>query len=324
MSAPAAAVTRAGERGFALLAVLLVLALLGVVGTEFAFSMRLEASMVRSYQDRIVARNLAEAGVEQAIREILSEAALAGEPNDEPLTFFRTALDPLPRLPRQDVALGRGRFSYRISDEEARLDVNKAPADRIDRLLAVLGYEKRVRDTIVDSLQDWQDADENHRLNGAESEDTYLKLPVPYRSRNGPLEDIRELLQIHGMTPEIYYGHDRVPGLRDYVTVNGADQVNINTASEVVLRALGLSDAEVSEIVQSRRVVPYTTVDRFGGRGLGTATHTFRVEAEGVVAGEPRAWVMAIVRKEAAGTGRDVEVLGWDPDAQAPAERPSG
>jgi len=74
------------------------------------------------------------------------------------------------------------------------------------------------------------DADEDHRLNGAESEDTYLRLPVPYRSRNGPLEDIRELLQIHGVTPEIYYGHDQSLPLRDFVTVHGSPQININTA----------------------------------------------------------------------------------------------
>ena len=65
-----------GDGGFALLAVLLVLTLLGVIGTEFAYSMRLEASMVRSYRDGVIALNLAEAGVQQAIREILTQAAI--------------------------------------------------------------------------------------------------------------------------------------------------------------------------------------------------------------------------------------------------------
>src|SRR5439155_9060 len=194
-------------------------------------SMRLEASMVRSYRDGVIALNLAEAGVQQAIREILTQSALVGTPDDEPLTVYRTALDRLPRLPREAAPLGPGQFSYRITDEESRIDLNLSRPDRVDRLLTVLGMEKQVRDAVVESLQDWQDADEDHRLNGAESEDTYLKLPVPYRSRNGPLEDIRELLQIHGVTPEIYYGHDRTPPLRDFVTVHGSPQININTAS---------------------------------------------------------------------------------------------
>ena len=43
------------ECGFALLVVMLVLALLGVVVTELAVSMRLEASSVRSYKDGVLA-----------------------------------------------------------------------------------------------------------------------------------------------------------------------------------------------------------------------------------------------------------------------------
>ncbi len=313
----------AGERGFALLAVLLVLALLGVIGTEFAYSMRLEASMVRSYRDGVIATNLAEAGVEQAIREILTQATLVGNPDDGPLTFYRTVLDPLPRLPRETVPLGSGQFSYRITDEESRLDLNHSSPDRIDRLLTVLEVEKADRDSIVDSLQDWRDPDEDHRLNGAESEDTYLKLAVPYRSRNRDLEDIRELLQIHGVTPEIYHGHDRIPPLRDFVTVDGSAQVNINTAPEAVLRAFGLSDAEVSEIVQSRRAVPYAVVPgKFAGRGFSTTTQTFRIEAEGLLAGQPLAGVTAIVRRQPDGQDHDFTVLAWYPHPPEPTRKP--
>ncbi len=297
------------------------MALLGVIGAEFAFSMRLEASMVRSYKENVIASHLAEAGVEQAIREILTRATLVGYPNGEPLTFFRTVAEPLPRLPRQVVPLGAGQFSYRITDEESLIDLNRVRPERLDRLLTVLGVEKRERDTIVDSLQDWQDPNEEHRLNGAESEDTYLKLPVPYRSRNGQVENLAELLQIHGVTPDIYFGRDHGPALRDHVTVHGTAQVNINTASEIVLRALGLSDAEVSEIVQSRRIAPYPAVPaRLGGRGLGVTTRTFRIEAEGLVGGVPRAWATATVRKGTGG-GADPEttVLAWntDPDVRA-------
>ena len=57
------------ERGFALLIVLLVLALVAVVGAEFAYSMRLEASAVRAYKNGIIGSHLAETALEQAIRE---------------------------------------------------------------------------------------------------------------------------------------------------------------------------------------------------------------------------------------------------------------
>jgi len=307
------------ERGFALLAVTLVLALLAVTVGEFAFSMRLEATMVRSYREEVIGRHLAEAAVQQAIREILTDSQVVGLADDA-LTFFRLPARALPRLPRSGVPLGRGTFSYRITDEEARINLNTAPPDHVDRLLMVLSVDKQARDIINDSLQDWKDANELRRANGAESED-YLRLPVPYRARNANLEDAAELLQIRGVTPELYYGRDGAPGLAELVTVRGSGLVNINTAAPTVLRALGLSDAEVDEIIQARAVTPYPSVPaRFTGRGLSVSTRTFRVEAEGFVNGERTARVVAIVQKatDPSGQPRGVIVL-WNP---TPGGRP--
>jgi general secretion pathway protein K len=192
------------ERGFALLAVILVMTLLAVVVTEFAFSMRLEASMVRAYRDGVLARNLAEAGIQQAIREILSDANVHGLDESGQVAFYTvpagsTALKALPLLERTQVPLGAGAFSYRISDEEGRLNINGGAADRMQRLLTAIGVDKIERDSIVDAIEDWRDANDTTRANGAESDD-YLKLPVPYRARNGNFQDTDELLQVKGIT----------------------------------------------------------------------------------------------------------------------------
>ncbi len=306
------------ERGFALVAVVLVLALLGIVVAEFAFSMRLEATMVRSFKEDVIGLHLAEAAVEQAIREILTDAPLQGFQGEEaPLTFFKSPTQPLPRLPRSEVRLGPGQFAYRITDEEGRLNLNTAPPERVDRLLLSLGLDKQVRDTINDSLQDWKDPDDIPRLNGAESEDTYLRLPVPYRARNGPLQDVAELLQIKGVTPALYYGNAGQPGLAELVTVHGTGQVNINTAPEPVLKALGLSEAEVSEIVQSRRLAPYALVPpRFAARGLSVSSRTYRIEAAGwVEGGQTRVRAVGIIQRGAeAGTGQPrALIISWNP-----------
>src|SRR5262249_54437331 len=158
----------------------------------------------------------------------------------------------LPRLVRTKAPLGAGAFSYRITDEEARLNLNTSPPDRVDRLLQGLGVDKRDRDVIVDSIQDWRDANDEHRANGAESEDYYLKLPVPYRAHNANIDSVQELLQIRGITPRIFNGYDRTPGLVDLVTVKSpGSTVNINTADAPVLRALGLSEADISMVTQT-------------------------------------------------------------------------
>ena len=308
------------QRGFALLAVSLVLAVLGVVVTEFAFAMRLETSMVRAYKEGILARNLAEAGVQQAIREILTEnTTVHGIDEDGQVVFCRTAQagatpQRLPALVRSRVALGQGDFSYRITDEEGRVNINGGP-QRVSRLLQALGLDRSVRDQIVDGIEDWRDANDTHRANGAESEDTYAKLPLPYRARNGNFQDAAELLQVKGVTPELYEGTAAQPGLADLVTVRGAGRININTAPRPVLEAAGLSTAEINDIMQGRASNPCGTLGRFGGRGqLGTGSQTFRIESEGWLGGRPKARVLAIVQKtgsRAAGTTPSVLVYTW-------------
>jgi general secretion pathway protein K len=301
---------RRDERGFALIVVLLVMALVGVIGAEFAYSMRLEAAAVRAYKAGIIGAHLAEAGLAQATREIVAESAFVSLDEKGLLTFYDNNRLALPHLPREKVELAGGRFSYRIMDEEARININNSPPDRIERLLVKLGLERTVRDVIGDSLQDWRDSNEEHRLNGAES-DYYLALPVPYRSRNANLESVAELLQIRGVTPEIYAGTEGKPGLADFVSVKAAGPVNVNTASPAVFVALGLSDAEITQILQTRAITPYNQVPgQFGARGLGVSTRTFRVEAEGIVDARVAARLTAVIQKRP-GTPPSVAILAW-------------
>lgn len=310
------------QRGFALLAVTLVLALLGVAVTEFAFSMRLEAAMVRSYKETVLARHLAEAGIQQGIRELLSDAAVHGLDEDGQVVFYQVAPGggatpkKLPELPRSHVRLGSGEFSYRITDEEARLNLNLGLPARLGNLLTALGVDKVQRDAISDSIEDWRDANDTRRLNGAESDD-YLQLPLSYRARNGNPQDVAELLQVKGVTPELYYGSGDQPGLVDLVSVRGRGTVNLNTAPKLILQAVGLSEAEIDDIFQSRASNPYATVPaRYSGRRLSVGSATFRIEAEGLIGGEPRARVLAIVQRTLGpqtGAAPTLTVFSWRP-----------
>lgn len=297
------------ERGFALLAVLLVLAMMGVLGAEFAYSMRLEASAVRAYKDGIAAGHLAEAAIAQAMRELAGDWAFVIGDDDGELTFYSRERMALPRPARHDVELGPGHFSYRLRDEESLLNVNTAQPGRMEALLDALGVQRAQRDQIIDTIQDWRDPNDEHRLNGAESEDHYLKLDPPYRARNANLESINELLQLRGISPALFHGVAGRPGLADAVTVRTVGQVNLNTAGPLVLRALGLSDAEATTVIQTRRDTPYVTVPGpFAGRGFAVSTRTFRVVAEGIVHGRVAARITAVVRKQGP---TDVLVLEW-------------
>src|SRR5262245_18363683 len=170
------------QSGFALVAVTLLMALLGVVVTELAFSMRLEAAMVKSYRDGLLTRHLAEAGIQQAIRHVINDSTVHGLDEDGQVVFYRVAQTgatpkALPKLPRSHVLFGAGEFSYRISDEEGRLTLNARQPGAFERLLTAIDVDKQERDVIVDSIEDWRDPNDLARINGAES-DYYLQQPV--------------------------------------------------------------------------------------------------------------------------------------------------
>lgn len=288
------------QRGFALLAVMLVLALLGVIGAEFAYSMRLEASAVRAWKETVAGTHLAEAGIHQAVRELVRDWGFVTRCADQPLRFYKRDGTLMERLPFKNVPLGPGQFSYEMTDEEARVNVNTVTPDRLDRLLQRLGLEKQGRDTVIDSIQDWRDPNDEHRLNGAESDDYYLKLPVPYRARNANVTSVRELLQVRGITPALFDGGDGKRGLLDVMTVRTPGQININTADALVLHGWGLAEAEITDVEQERcRDRAFTVVPgRLAGRGLSANTRTFRIEAVGLMGGQVVAHARAVVQRQ--------------------------
>ena len=110
--------------------------------------------------------------------------------------------------------------------------------------------------TIIDSIKDWIDKDEDiiTGLNGAES-DYYQELDPPYECKNAPFDDLSEVRLVRGITPELFNGIAGAMGLGNYITVYGAAEannqkfsypgkVNINTAELPVLKVLLPSENE--------------------------------------------------------------------------------
>lgn len=320
------------DAGLALIVVLLILGLLLTIVAEFAQAMRLEAVTARNFRSIISETWLAEAAYERAIAEILPDA-LSSELDAGGMLVFRRARLGAPKLPeRLDLHLDPGRISYRLTDESARLNLNRATREVLDRFLQEASVEKSARDVIIDSIQDWRDPNEEHRLNGAES-DYYLSLPVPYRSKNADFDSVDELLQVRGVTRELLYGRPEAPGLAEYLTVFGTGAVNVNTASPVVLRALGFAPAEVDLLVGRRPYADLSSLPpglRRGNQRI--SSNTFRVEAwPGGSAPAGRLLTAVVERRGEAGQIQAVP-LAWrwsDAPPKAPAtpavpDRPAG
>ena len=69
----------------------------------------------------------------------------------------------------------------------------------------LMGVDAGDHDMMTASILDWIDPDDQTHIQGAES-DFYENLTPAYSAKNGPIDDISELLMIKGITPEIFWG----------------------------------------------------------------------------------------------------------------------
>jgi general secretion pathway protein K len=131
---------------------------------------------------------------------------------------------------------------YGLSDEERRIPLNSAPTEVLEQLLETTGG-MRVEDAqeAAAAIEDWRDPDTNQRPRGAEGF-YYHSLGQAYDCKDGPFENVEELLLVKGIEPEIYRR------IEPYVTVFGSGRVNMNTASLPVIRAFGVSDVGVDGV----------------------------------------------------------------------------
>jgi type II secretory pathway component PulK len=180
---------------------------------------------------------------------------------------------------QQNVQLGNGTFSWKITDLESKFNINSPEPvlqQVLPQALTLMGVDAGQATPIVNSILDWIDPDDQTRVEGAET-DYYQSQRPPYSAKNGPIDDISELLLIKGITPEIYYGiaatnyqpsyfdhqHNRfgqpaaMPaapvGLTNLFTPLSSGKVNINTASAEVLQMIPGVDAMIAEAIVGGR-----------------------------------------------------------------------
>jgi len=144
------------------------------------------------------------------------------------------------------------------------MNINTVTETTLRKVIGNLGLEGEKRDVVVDAILDWRDPDDLYRINGAEN-DYYQSLKEPYRSKNGDLDSIEELLLVRGVTPDLFYGRKRGNGgeegakisdvgLKDIFSIYASgEQIDINSASLPVLRgALGIPSEVGKAILKAR------------------------------------------------------------------------
>lgn len=243
------------DKGIALLLVLWIVVLLSMAALSLSLLTRTEALSTLSAKEEVEFKYLAEAGIRRGVMELMYRQA-----NPNPLTLpegfevfqcdGRAYTD----------AMGEGRYRLRITDESGKINLNMLNDDTgvlLKNLLMNGGVAEEQAAVIVDSVLDWKDKDDLHRLNGAE-DNYYQSLPKPYKARNDAFGSLEELVFVRGVTPAILRGDAERKGLMAYCTIfTKVSKVNLNTAPPEVLKAVpGMTDAMLERILQYRDLKP--------------------------------------------------------------------
>ena len=149
-----------------------------------------------------------------------------------------------------------------MKSETGWINLNRALDQLLKKVIKYFVEVGEQRDIIVDSILDWRDPDDFHRVNGAEN-DTYRSLPEPYDCKNADFDSVEELLLVRGMTPELFYGRKAksedgqetpVIGLKDVFTVFSTSvALDINLAPvEVLTVFFGIPYETAKKVVEAR------------------------------------------------------------------------
>jgi general secretion pathway protein K len=247
------------EKGFVLITVLLVIAVLFPLILAFNAKVQLNLIQAGNFRDSVQGLRLARSGVEAAIGILKAD-----DPNYD--SKSERWAQPFPPL-----SLNGGILAVEIVDEDGKIPINNlvgfaqessvatnpgaatsAPqtagqtagtatsqtaVDQVDQdlntrlrsLITQLGGKPE----IVDALIDWLDSDDTVTGEEGAEEDYYKQRG--YHCKNGPLDSLDELLLVRGFDKELLV--DRK--LQDYLTVAPTDgKINVNTAPLPVLYAV--------------------------------------------------------------------------------------
>jgi type II secretory pathway component PulK len=171
-------------------------------------------------------------------------------------------------------------------DENARLPL--LAGDSAEPWLLVLftdlGFQSDEIAVLTDSLLDWIDEDDNPRLLGAESEE-YLRSDLPHIAANRMPTRLEELSAAigwsHLMFNEAGMPNARFEEFKRLVSVYSSGPINLNTASERVLRATGVFSEP--ELMALRDAFP----ERQGGPRRGKGYYTSPIELADTVGALP-------------------------------------
>lgn len=278
---------RGRRRAAILVLTLWMVVVLGLISASMLEEIHLELKIARLQRNDLEAMALARAGLARGIVDLRNDYWMdrlrQGQPFDSLGEVWARSGRDRRDDDRIEVPMGRGTFSVWVDDESAKLPLNVvAPSPHPNLMTSVLielGMEKKDAGIVASAIRDYVDPDDVAQPPGTGKEDEYYSAQIAeatkvrwnaerdaplYRCKNAPFSSVDELLQVPGVTPELFYGVDpeqelplnpiaqlkareeddrrarrrneRKLGLRDVFSVHSPGAVNLNTADEFTLR----------------------------------------------------------------------------------------
>lgn len=334
----------------ALVLILWILVILTITALGFAFYIRLQLKITKNQTERLKAYYIAKAGIDRAILELKRDTNDYDALNEKWSTNEEVY---------KNIPFAQGKYNIQVTDEESKLNINlplkllllSLPEIKEDQISAILEYRKKkgifksadkiftlkemdqetfsaIRDFIT--VYSFEKRDKTKiNLNKATRGELKSKLNLTYKEaddiiKHRPYQHLTDLLELDRMNKT------RFIQLIDRITASEAEiipgRININTAGEEILRALGFGPATAESIIEQRKENPFKSlsgvlslpgIDLKGLKQLNldlmtTRSHAFAIYSTATLKGTIIR-IKAVVRRDTTPTdGRPkISILYW-------------
>ncbi len=318
---------RKKERGVAILAVLVGIALMTLIVVDFAMTSGLGFVSAANQANELRAGYLARSGISIGLA-LLAQGVRTNLQSNSPQV---DTLNDVWAVAFPPMAVEGGNVSLSIVDEARKLSINAmvnqtgsanvqpgalnaAAIAKVQRLFTILD----VNPDLVQGIIEWITPSGANGMSGGG--EFYAGLRPPYEPRYGPMPTIGDLQMVQGFNEAIF---NRVS---PFLTVMTEPAVNINTAPPQVIASLEpelMQDQKiVVEIVDARTTRPFTKNTDLGNLpGVGeigqrlqkdvtVQSHFFTINGRGTYAGA-RKIITATFHRETTGVGT---LAAWHED----------
>jgi general secretion pathway protein K len=269
--------TRARERGWALISVLWTVAMLAMMA---AAAQELTLTSVRTERRALVRAHL-DADLDSAV----VRALLALE-DSRPANHWR--VDGYPYAISYDGV----DMTVSVQDEDGKFDLNETDGEDLLPLFESVGLDSRTASTITDRIVEWRTdpaSDDAHTLHGGNDQD-YVAAGRPWRPRHGEFQTVSELNLVLGVTPQLF------AKVRPALTVYSRnDSPDPNLAPRLVLAALNPGNPGQVDKIMAQRSGAFTqaglstTKSTSGGATIAPGSdlggRTFEIDVDATYAG---------------------------------------